>query len=355
MSKQAEAVEKQVAGMAVISHLLGQRIDQSPELTEEQVFFISIMGVEGGSTHVCPVDDVLHGDGVVALDKDQLKERIPQQLMGAPHAAIIGSRVHLHSHIFSTLPAICPLPDIGARLVVDRHCLILYTELSSAKKELIKMRQHMHTSENAPETKGRVIHWAGLYDILVGSLTFGLSSAMREMTVTLALIQPGEKILDVGCGTGDLSIAARKRAGPTAQVFGIDAAPEMVNVARRKAARMGMEVDFRVGLVEALDFPAGSFDVVLSSLMMHHLPDDLKVLALAEIRRVLKPGGRLLVLDFKRPTNLAQHISTAIHGHTSMQTGSQDLPTLMTHAGFTGIETGNTQYGFLGYVRCRAA
>ena len=217
------------------------------------------------------------------------------------------------------------------------------------------MLHHMQTSQGAPETKGRVIHWAGLYDALVGSLTFGWTSALREMTVTLALIQPGEKILDVGCGTGDLSIAAKKRAGPTAQVFGIDAAPEMVNVARRKVARKGVEVDFRVGLAEALDFPDGSFDVALSSLMMHHLPDDIKVRALAEIRRVLKPGGRLLVLDFKRPTSLAQHLSTAIHGHTSMQTGTQDLPALMRRAGFVDVETGNTRYSLFGYARCRVA
>ena len=215
--------------------------------------------------------------------------------------------------------------------------------------------QHSHTPSRQIETKGRVIHWAHFYDILVSSLTFGSAATLREMTVTLAQIQPGEKILDAGCGTGDLSIAALKRAGPSGQVFGIDAAPEMVDVARQKAAGLGAQIDFRVGVVEALDFADASFDVVLSSMMLHHLPDDLKPRALAEIRRVLKPGGRLLVLDFKRPTSLAQHLSTALHGHASMPQGTQDLSVLMAPAGFTDVESGDTRYGFLGYVRCKAA
>ncbi len=220
------------------------------------------------------------------------------------------------------------------------------------------MLHHAQQSQGAPDTRGRVIHWANLYDLLVGALTFGQSATIREMTVTLARIQMGEQVLDVGCGTGDLTIAAKKRAGPVAAVYGIDAAPEMVGVARRKATRMGVGVEFRVGLVESLDFPAGYFDVVLSSLMIHHLPGDLKPRALAEMRRVLKPGGRLLILDFQRPTSTPQHISTALHGHPSMETGTQDLAALCASAGFSEIETGEAprlKLLGLGYVRGRAA
>jgi demethylmenaquinone methyltransferase/2-methoxy-6-polyprenyl-1,4-benzoquinol methylase/phosphoethanolamine N-methyltransferase len=92
-------------------------------------------------------------------------------------------------------------------------------------------------------------------------------------------------VLDVGCGTGALTLLAKKHTGSAGQVCGLDASPEMIEVARHKATRAHADVDFRVGVVEQLPYPDGSFDVVLSSLMMHHLPADLKPKALAEIRR----------------------------------------------------------------------
>jgi ubiquinone/menaquinone biosynthesis C-methylase UbiE len=111
----------------------------------------------------------------------------------------------------------------------------------------------------------------------------------------------------------------------------------MVAHARRKAARRGLAIDFQVGVIEQLAFPDQSFDVVLSSMMMHHLPDDLKRRGLAEIARVLKLGGRLLVLDAKRPAG-------------PWQSGIQDQPALMRTAGFSQIETGQTRFLGLGFA-----
>jgi ubiquinone/menaquinone biosynthesis C-methylase UbiE len=211
-------------------------------------------------------------------------------------------------------------------------------------------RSHQH-GELTPATRGRLIRWARYYDPCVSLLTLGRRTRLRRTTVALAHIRPGERVLEVGCGTGDVALVAKAQAGPGGVVSGIDASPEMIAVARAKAAHQGVAVDFQVGLIEALAFPDAIFDVVLSSLMMHHLPDDLKRQGLAEIARVLKPGGRLLIVDAKHPTNrLGRGLATLLL-HGSLSSGVQDLPPLLQAAGFTGVEVGETGFRTLGFVR----
>ena len=79
-------------------------------------------------------------------------------------------------------------------------------------------------------------------------------------------------MLDVGCGTGSLTIAAKKRAGPASKVSGIDPSSEMIAKAQKKAKREGVDISFQNSVIEGLPFSDGHFDVVLSSLMLHHLP-----------------------------------------------------------------------------------
>jgi ubiquinone/menaquinone biosynthesis C-methylase UbiE len=213
-------------------------------------------------------------------------------------------------------------------------------------------RSHQH-GDPAPATRGRLIRWARYYDPCVSLLMLGRRKRLRRTTVALAHIQPGERVLEVGCGTGDVALAAKAQAGPQGVVSGIDAAPEMIAVARDKAARQGVAVDFQVGLIEALAFPDATFDVVLSSLMMHHLPDDLKRQGLAEIARVLKPGGRLLIVDVKRPTGRTDSIMGALFLHGGLEKGVQDLPPLLQAAGFSDVEAGETGFRSLGYVHGR--
>ena len=152
-------------------------------------------------------------------------------------------------------------------------------------------------SKSVPSTKGIRIRWPRLYDALNRIHFLGKEDLYREKTLDLVSISPGESILDVGCGTGNLTLAARRRAGDAGVVYGIDAAPEMIGEARRKAAAQGLEIGVQVGLIERLEFSDDRFDVVLSSLMLHHLPRDLKIRAVAEVARVLKPGGRFLAVD----------------------------------------------------------
>jgi ubiquinone/menaquinone biosynthesis C-methylase UbiE len=203
-------------------------------------------------------------------------------------------------------------------------------------------------------TRGRLIRWARLYDPLVAVATLGRAPAMREQAADLAALRPGESVLEVGCGTGELTQRARARVGPTGRVWGIDPSAEMIAVARQKSARAGLGIDYRVATIEALPFPDASFDVVLSSLMMHHLPEDLKSVGLGQVRRVLKPDGRLVIVDFKRGSGLLHRLAVPMLIHHDLSHGVQDLAPVVSAAGFTDVQSGDTRFRTLGFVSARA-
>jgi demethylmenaquinone methyltransferase/2-methoxy-6-polyprenyl-1,4-benzoquinol methylase/phosphoethanolamine N-methyltransferase len=226
--------------------------------------------------------------------------------------------------------------------------------------------EHPHAQENAPRTEGRVIHYARLYDPLVWLMARGQTRALRTLPLDIASLRPGERVLDVGCGTGDLALAAAKRVGLQGAVCGIDASPEMIDVASRKARSIAGSVglaQFKVEPVEALSFPDESFDVVLSSLMMHHLPGDLKRRALAEIRRVLRSGGRLVIVDLQATTKQPRPWEPGwlimnrhgMHSVTEAQvrTGQHTLAQLLREAGFEAVDVGTTRYPWIVYAKAQ--
>ena len=156
--------------------------------------------------------------------------------------------------------------------------------------------------------------WARYYDFLMFFMTLGQEKALRRMTVELAGLKPGEKVLEIGSGTGTLTLAAKRKVGATGEVDGIDVAPEMVAVATRKATRRRVDAKFQVGTMQNLPFEAARFDAALCSFMIFHMPEDVRRKGFAEIHRVLKPGGRLLILDFGWPGKSAQqyHVRTLV-------------------------------------------
>lgn len=126
----------------------------------------------------------------------------------------------------------------------------------------------------------------------------GLGRRLRLKTIALAGIEEGDRVLDVGCGTGTLALLEKQRVGPRGYVAGIDLAPKMIARAIQKARRAQGDIDFRAGSIAALPFPDRAFEVVTSSLMVHHLPLEIKQEGFAEVHRVLRPGGRFLIFDF---------------------------------------------------------
>lgn len=135
-----------------------------------------------------------------------------------------------------------------------------------------------------------------LYDPLTKLI--GADAARRKL-LEQAAIRPGDEVLDIGCGTGTLVLSAKRLCGG-AVLTGIDPDPKALRRAQKKLARAGLHAHLEEGFADRLPFAAGSFDRVLSSFMFHHLAAPDRAPMLREALRVLKPGGRLHLVDFVR-------------------------------------------------------
>jgi ubiquinone/menaquinone biosynthesis C-methylase UbiE len=196
---------------------------------------------------------------------------------------------------------------------------------------------------------GIILHAAARYDFLLWLLTIGKETAFREKMLRFAALQSGESVLDIGCGTGTLAIAAKPQVGPAGAVSGVDASPEMLARAERKARRLGLEVSFKNGSAQCLPFRATQFDVVLSTMMLHHLPKSARREMAGEVRRVLKPGGRVLVIDFGRTSQNKTSIFDHIHGRHG-RVDLEEVVDLLSSAGLRISESGATGMRGLHFV-----
>jgi ubiquinone/menaquinone biosynthesis C-methylase UbiE len=186
------------------------------------------------------------------------------------------------------------------------------------------------------------------YDSYMKKVTFGRERALREETVNLALVKPGDCVLEVGCGTGTLTLAAKRKAGASGKVFGIDIIPGMIEFSQRKAAQANEDITFRSGSIDDIPFPDNQFDVVMCSFMIFHMSEMTRQKGIAEIHRVLKPQGRLLVLDMALPTQpLPRAIAQMLFGGM-LEHGLQELHPLMEASGFSNIEIAPANFRILG-------
>lgn len=152
--------------------------------------------------------------------------------------------------------------------------------------------------------------WAlPLYDPLV-RLT-GMDEVRAEL-VRGAELRAGQRALDIGCGTGTLLVALKRRA-PEVRVTGIDPDPKALDLARAKAARAHLAVELDQGFSDRLPYPDRTFHHVFSSFMFHHLQPEQKRATLREVLRVLRPGGTLHLLDFRDDPHKTSLIMRMLH------------------------------------------
>ncbi len=210
------------------------------------------------------------------------------------------------------------------------------------------MTNEIATQNKDQVIKGQMEKMVDTYDSYMRKATFRREHVLRRMTVELAGVKAGDTVLEVGCATGTLTLAAKQAAGPSGKVFGIDIIPGMIAASQRKAAQARVEVTFKLGNIDSIPFPDDHFDEVMCSFMIFHMSAETRRKGIAEIWRVLKPGGRLLLLDLALPPQPFQRwIARKLLGF-SADDDLRELIPLMEATGFSDMDYGPAKIRIMG-------
>jgi ubiquinone/menaquinone biosynthesis C-methylase UbiE len=208
--------------------------------------------------------------------------------------------------------------------------------------------RHGVTREADHQDQDALIRWAGVYDLGM-RLWGGRGRQWRASVADRLDLQPGQRALDVASGSGRLAFELAGRVVPGGTVDGVDAASEMVNYATRANKRRNLPVTFQTAAAQQLPFPDHTFDAVTCTLALHHIAAHQRPLAVNEMHRVLKSGGRLLIADLQAPTHGGYRLARRLFRHHAMDEQPVDQAiNLMRAAGFTNVTREQTKVSWIG-------
>ena len=235
----------------------------------------------------------------------------------------------------------------------------------SAFRRRLNLKEHVSSTEKKQTYVNRLFETiAPRYDFFTGFMSYGMDPIWKRRLVDMAALGADESVLDLACGTGDITLAVAGKVGH-GNVVGLDISRAMLGIAERKRRRRNsLNVWFHRADVLRIPFTDQSFDCVTAGYALRNVPDI--TAALGEIWRVLKPGGRVLSLDFGHPTNrfyrwlflrylavVGSIVGLILHGDPDtyryipetlkLYPGQRGVKELMERAGF--VETGLREFG----------
>jgi len=196
--------------------------------------------------------------------------------------------------------------------------------------------------------KNQLEGMVGTYDSYMQKITFGRDELLRERTIQKSGIKEGDTVLEVGSGTGTLSLAAKRKAGKSGNIYGIDIIPGMIELSRKKAKNADEDITFTPGSIVEIPYEANKFDVVLCSFMIFHVSEQTQRKGISEIYRVLKPGGRLFIVDLGLPKGSFQRTIAKLMLGFMINHELDELGPLFTQSRIINAESGKIDFNVYG-------